>query len=160
MTGKGERRMREYWDERARLNAPWYVDTSLAFDAPDMERFFESGRRTVGMAFEDVVVRPGEIRPIDRPECLRTLSASHQAEPQAHLLSRHVLFAELEDGDLLVPALPRPGPPRGVAAQVSSSQGVQALAAGQTVHWLIVYDLSGGPAIGKFPGRPSGFSPS
>ena len=39
--------MRAYWDERARLNAAWYVDTSLVYDEPDMERFFETGRRIV-----------------------------------------------------------------------------------------------------------------
>jgi SAM-dependent methyltransferase len=36
--------MRRYWDERARINAPWYVDTTLSFEEPDLERFFKSGR--------------------------------------------------------------------------------------------------------------------
>ena len=49
MTDNGEE-MRDYWDERARINPLWYVDTSLRFDSPDMEKFFESGRRTVDYA--------------------------------------------------------------------------------------------------------------
>ena len=44
--------MREYWNERARLNAPWYVDTSLSYDDPDLERFFETGRKIVAEALE------------------------------------------------------------------------------------------------------------
>ena len=44
--------MRRYWDERARLNAPWYVDTSLSYDDPDLERFFETGRRIAAEALE------------------------------------------------------------------------------------------------------------
>jgi SAM-dependent methyltransferase len=57
----GERRtraMRRYWDERARLNAPYYVDTSLPYDAPDMERFFETGRIVVRTALDDAPVQP------------------------------------------------------------------------------------------------------
>lgn len=46
--------MRRYWDERAKLNAPWYVDTSLEFAAPDMDRFFETGRRVVTEALDPV----------------------------------------------------------------------------------------------------------
>jgi SAM-dependent methyltransferase len=56
MTESGE--MRAYWDERARLNAAWYVDTSLSFDAPDMQAFFESGRKTVTSALEGMPVQP------------------------------------------------------------------------------------------------------
>lgn len=37
--------MRDYWDDRARKNAAWYVDTSLGYDDPDMDRFFETGRQ-------------------------------------------------------------------------------------------------------------------
>lgn len=44
--------MRRYWDERARLNAPWYVDTSLSYDDPDLERFFETGRVIVDEALQ------------------------------------------------------------------------------------------------------------
>jgi SAM-dependent methyltransferase len=39
--------MRRYWDERARRNAAWYVDTSLTYEAIDMDRFFETGRTIV-----------------------------------------------------------------------------------------------------------------
>lgn len=52
MARKRERAMRAYWDERAQLNAPWYVDTSLSFDDPDMSRFFASGEETVAFALE------------------------------------------------------------------------------------------------------------
>ena len=47
MTTSRSKRMRAYWDERARLNAAWYVDTSLDFEQPDMERFFASGEQIV-----------------------------------------------------------------------------------------------------------------
>jgi SAM-dependent methyltransferase len=40
-------RMQAYWDERARVNPAWYVDTSLDFDEPDMDLFFENGQRIV-----------------------------------------------------------------------------------------------------------------
>jgi SAM-dependent methyltransferase len=49
VTGRAAR-MREYWDERARENAPWYVDTSLDFVDPDMRTFFETGRKIVDEA--------------------------------------------------------------------------------------------------------------
>ena len=42
--------MKRYWDERAQLNAPWYVDTSLSYDEPDLDRFFETGRKIVDQA--------------------------------------------------------------------------------------------------------------
>jgi len=42
--------MRRFWDEAARLNAPWYVDTSLSYDEPDLERFFATGRKIVDEA--------------------------------------------------------------------------------------------------------------
>ena len=45
--------MKRYWDERARLNAPWYVDTSLSYDEPDLDRFFETGREIVALAVAD-----------------------------------------------------------------------------------------------------------
>jgi len=48
--------MREYWDERARLNAVWYVDTSLDYETPDLDRFFETGRRIVTEALDGVEV--------------------------------------------------------------------------------------------------------
>jgi SAM-dependent methyltransferase len=51
-----ERAMRRYWDDRARENAPWYVDTSLAYDDPDMDRFLATGESVVAQALE--VVQP------------------------------------------------------------------------------------------------------
>lgn len=50
--------MRGYWDERARENAVWYVDTSLDFDHPDMERFLDTGRKVVTEALLDGPVTP------------------------------------------------------------------------------------------------------
>jgi SAM-dependent methyltransferase len=44
--------MRDYWDARARENAAWYVDTSLAYDDPDMQRFFETGEVVVAEALD------------------------------------------------------------------------------------------------------------
>lgn len=52
-------RMRAYWDDRARVNAAWYVDTSIDFDAPDMDRFFETGTRIVEEALAEAPVQPG-----------------------------------------------------------------------------------------------------
>jgi len=45
--------MRAYWDEKAKENAAWYVDTSLSFDDPDMEQFWEQGERIVQLALDD-----------------------------------------------------------------------------------------------------------
>jgi SAM-dependent methyltransferase len=50
--------MREYWEERARLNAAFYVDTSMDFDAPDMERFLATGQRIVEIALDEAPVKP------------------------------------------------------------------------------------------------------
>jgi len=47
-------RMQAYWDERARLNAAWYVDTSLSFDNPDMDRFFADGERIVAHVLQGI----------------------------------------------------------------------------------------------------------
>jgi SAM-dependent methyltransferase len=52
-------RMRAYWDDRARVNAAWYVDTSIDFDTPDMQRFFETGDRIVEEAVTEAPVQPG-----------------------------------------------------------------------------------------------------
>lgn len=52
--------MRAYWEERARLNAAFYVDTSLDYDNPDMERFLQTGRVVVGLALDDPPVQPAE----------------------------------------------------------------------------------------------------
>lgn len=50
--------MRDYWNSRARENAVWYVDTSLDYDGPDLERFYETGRRVVEDALDNGPVRP------------------------------------------------------------------------------------------------------
>lgn len=52
MTGQRRERMRAYWDDRARVNAAWYVDTSLGYDDPDMEKFWETGRRIAANALD------------------------------------------------------------------------------------------------------------
>lgn len=53
--------MRAYWDERARLNAAFFVDTSLDYDAPDMERFLATGREIVRQAHDDAPVRAARL---------------------------------------------------------------------------------------------------
>ena len=47
------RSMKRYWEERADLNAAWYVDTTVDWEAPDMERFFATGRRIVTEALDE-----------------------------------------------------------------------------------------------------------
>jgi SAM-dependent methyltransferase len=51
-------RMKRFWDDRARENAAWYVDTSLDYDDPDMDRFFETGRIVVREALLEAPVAP------------------------------------------------------------------------------------------------------
>lgn len=51
-------RMSRFWDQRARENAAWYVDTSLSYDAPDMQRFFDTGRLIARQALYDGPVQP------------------------------------------------------------------------------------------------------
>jgi ubiquinone/menaquinone biosynthesis C-methylase UbiE len=50
--------MRGFWDARGRENAPWYVDTSLDFDNPDMEAFWATGQDIVRQALVEAPVRP------------------------------------------------------------------------------------------------------
>jgi SAM-dependent methyltransferase len=50
--------MRRYWDERARENAAYYVDTTCDYETPDMDRFFETGRGIVDVAFVEASVKP------------------------------------------------------------------------------------------------------
>jgi SAM-dependent methyltransferase len=45
--------MRTYWDTKAKENAAWYVDTSLSFDDPDMEQFWQQGERIVAIALDE-----------------------------------------------------------------------------------------------------------
>ena len=61
LSGMGSRTtdgMRRYWDDRARENAAWYVDTTLHYDDPDMVRFFADGERIVGDALHDAPALP------------------------------------------------------------------------------------------------------
>src|SRR5581483_11917494 len=52
--------MRAYWNDRAKANAAWYVDTSLDYAAPDMDRFWETGRVIVAEALDkDPPAKPG-----------------------------------------------------------------------------------------------------
>lgn len=51
-------RMRAYWEAAAQRNAAWYVDTSLDYDAPDMELFWGSGERTVAEALDGAPAAP------------------------------------------------------------------------------------------------------
>ena len=50
--------MRDFWDARARDNAAWYVDTSLSYDEPDMQRFFATGEAIVSDAFDYAAAVP------------------------------------------------------------------------------------------------------
>lgn len=55
MRGRSVDDMRSYWDDRARKNAAWYVDTSLGYDQPDMGRFFETGREIARIVLDGPV---------------------------------------------------------------------------------------------------------
>jgi SAM-dependent methyltransferase len=50
--------MRSYWDARAQENAVWYVDTTMDYDAPDMERFFATGRQVVDALLHQAPLQP------------------------------------------------------------------------------------------------------
>jgi SAM-dependent methyltransferase len=52
--------MRTYWDERARENAAWYVDTTCDYDHPDMDKFFEDGQRIVQVALLEAPIQPAK----------------------------------------------------------------------------------------------------
>jgi len=47
--------MRAFWDAAAAANAPWYVDTSISYDNPDMDAFWETGRVIAGLALDGPV---------------------------------------------------------------------------------------------------------
>lgn len=51
-------RMRAYWDDKAKVNAAWYVDTTLDFHDPDMESFFASADGIVAEAYLEAPLRP------------------------------------------------------------------------------------------------------
>jgi SAM-dependent methyltransferase len=50
--------MRDYWDEGARKNAAWYVDTTVAYDEPDMDGFLEAGEQIVATLVDDAPLSP------------------------------------------------------------------------------------------------------
>lgn len=50
--------MARYWDDRARENSVWYVDTTCDYQNPDMAAFFATGRRIVAEALLDAPIRP------------------------------------------------------------------------------------------------------
>src|SRR5438132_8624346 len=58
MPGKPDDAQRAFWDQAAKTNAAWYVDTSLDFDSPDMARFFETGKVVVGEAIDEGPASP------------------------------------------------------------------------------------------------------
>jgi len=57
-TRRTEEGMRSFWDDAARTNAAWYVDTSLEYDHPDMERFFATGKVIVSEALDGSPEQP------------------------------------------------------------------------------------------------------
>lgn len=52
--------MRTFWDTAAATNAPWYVDTSISYDDPDMNAFWETGRVIAALALD------GPVQPTER----------------------------------------------------------------------------------------------
>jgi SAM-dependent methyltransferase len=52
------RAMRAYWDDGARRNAAWYVDTTLCYEEPDMAAFLAGGEHIVAELFDRVPVAP------------------------------------------------------------------------------------------------------
>lgn len=50
--------MRRFWDDRARENAAWFVDTSLDYDEPDLDAFLATGQRVVEQALLQAPVAP------------------------------------------------------------------------------------------------------
>jgi ubiquinone/menaquinone biosynthesis C-methylase UbiE len=52
--------MRDYWNERARENAAWYVDTTCDYDNPDMEAFLSTGPKVVATALTEAPIQPPE----------------------------------------------------------------------------------------------------
>ncbi len=55
--------MAAFWDERAREDAFFFVDSELDYRSPDLERFWAGGEDVVGKMLEQV---GGELRPGDR----------------------------------------------------------------------------------------------
>jgi SAM-dependent methyltransferase len=47
--------MRRFWDAAASSNAAWYVDTSISYDDPDMDAFWQTGTVIAGIAMDGPV---------------------------------------------------------------------------------------------------------
>ena len=45
--------MRQFWDDRARVNAAWYVDTTLDFEHPDMDQFWRQAEPTMAIGLDE-----------------------------------------------------------------------------------------------------------
>jgi SAM-dependent methyltransferase len=54
--------MRRFWDRRARENPWFFINNTLSYDDPDLDRFWESGERDVDMLLETlgVSLAPGD----------------------------------------------------------------------------------------------------
>jgi SAM-dependent methyltransferase len=50
--------VRRFWDDAARRNPTWYLETVGSSAAPNMARFFEAGRAIVSDALDGAPVRP------------------------------------------------------------------------------------------------------
>ncbi len=55
---RAARGMRDFWDSAAKRNAAWYVDTTVAYDDPDMPAFFATGQKIVATALAGSPVAP------------------------------------------------------------------------------------------------------
>jgi hypothetical protein len=60
--GRAAKGMRGFWDEAAKRNAAWYLDTTVSFDEPDMGAFFETGRKIVDQAVGGSPVPPAAVK--------------------------------------------------------------------------------------------------
>jgi SAM-dependent methyltransferase len=58
MSDRSTEGMKSFWDDRARLNAAWYVDTTVDYEHPDMDRFFGDGEAIVADALDRGPVQP------------------------------------------------------------------------------------------------------
>jgi len=56
--GRAAKGMRSFWDDAAKKNAAWYVDTTVSFDDPNMEEFFATGHKIVEHAYGESPVKP------------------------------------------------------------------------------------------------------
>ena len=96
--------MQRYWDERARLNGAWYVDTSLDFDAPDMHQFFASGERIVAHALAQVPTTPGTDRVALEIGCgLGRLCRALAKAPFGHVIGVDISPEMVQQARRLVP---------------------------------------------------------